>query len=219
MSKEVREAKELLNRTQGHTPGPWVDCGDGDFVSEVVATRIVGTTSFERLQPNRLESKQELADARLCASAPSMRELLSWAIGELELRGERAESAEARVIELLALVEGPLPDPLQVARDEFVERLTCWMLRKRDAEYAKDATASSYLDKLYEGSSARIARLISIAYHRGVRRGVGLVWESRQRIGLRASADAPFAECPECHAQPGHHRMSCGTCGPGRTRQ
>jgi len=49
-----------------------------------------------------------------------------------------------------------------------------------------DATT---LDGLYSGKSSRIVRLIRKAYHRGIRRGIGLAWEARQKVTLRREED------------------------------
>ena len=71
-------------------------------------------------------------------------------------------------------------------RRAFVERLSGW-LRSRLSDEMAEACEPPTLDGLYTGKSKRIHRLIRIAYHRGVRRGVGIVWEAQQPITFRSA--------------------------------
>ncbi len=70
----------------------------------------------------------------------------------------------------------------KLTKAEFIERYTKWMLRQDDAEFVAEATKCNTLDGLYRGKSQKIYRLISLAYHRGMRRGAGAVWEMSQPL-------------------------------------
>jgi hypothetical protein len=77
-----------------------------------------------------------------------------------------------------------------MSRNEYVERLTRWLMPDRDdPELAAQARERASLDGVYTGKSARIQRLIRLAYLRGVRRGAGCAWEAKQPFSLRDAAD------------------------------
>ena len=71
-------------------------------------------------------------------------------------------------------------------RTEYIERLTKWLMPDRkDPELAAQARESTGLGGVYTGESARIMRLVHLAYLRGVRRGASCAWEAKQKIVLR----------------------------------
>ncbi len=78
----------------------------------------------------------------------------------------------------------------------YIERVTAWLMPdQRDPDLATEAREGMSLDGVYSGSSARIHRLVRLAYLRGVRRGAGAAWEGMQPIGLRDD-DSPKAGEP-----------------------
>lgn len=71
-------------------------------------------------------------------------------------------------------------------RAEYVERIVGWLMRsKDDPELAERARASTGLDGVYTGKSARIHWMVRLAYYRGCRRGASSAWEARQSVGMR----------------------------------
>lgn len=77
----------------------------------------------------------------------------------------------------------------------FVERVTAWLMRddKPDRALPVEARASFGLDGVYDGESAHIRRLVTLAYLRGIRRGAACAWEAQQPIVLRDTETKP---CP-----------------------
>jgi len=71
-------------------------------------------------------------------------------------------------------------------RDEFVERLTRWLM-PRDPGLAEQARACMGLDGVYNGTSARVHRMIRLAYARGCRRGAAAAWSAHQPVTLRGA--------------------------------
>ena len=68
----------------------------------------------------------------------------------------------------------------------YIDRLS----RLYHVAYLHDDPDATTLDGLYSGKSSRIVRLIRKAYHRGIRRGIGLAWEARQKVTLRREEDS-----------------------------
>lgn len=77
-------------------------------------------------------------------------------------------------------------NPRQVTRQEYVDYFSKWIMDgERDKSIVEQALSAPQLSGIYNGASMRIRRLIKIAYLRGVRYGIGIVWEAHQPIGLR----------------------------------
>ena len=72
----------------------------------------------------------------------------------------------------------------QTTQEEFVKKIADWFLPK-DSELRDTILAHRTLKGLYTGKSTKIHRLIQIAYGRGVRNGVGLVWSANQKVTTR----------------------------------
>ena len=72
-------------------------------------------------------------------------------------------------------------------KKEFINRVSKWIRGSLSEDLLKE-TDSATLDGLYRGRSTKIHRLILIAYHRGIRRGVGMVWDAKQPITTRDEA-------------------------------
>lgn len=84
-----------------------------------------------------------------------------------------------------------------MSRDAYVDKVTRWLMPDRkDPELAAAARERSTLDGVYNGKSARIRRLVRLAYLRGVRRGAGCAWEAQQPVHLRGH-DGPTLTGPD----------------------
>ncbi len=73
-------------------------------------------------------------------------------------------------------------------RKDYVQIVTRWIIDasvKDDGALDEAVRGHHTLDGVYRGKSARIHRLIRIAYLRGVQRGASCAWESQQPITLR----------------------------------
>ncbi len=76
-----------------------------------------------------------------------------------------------------------MPNP---EREAFIEKITGWLVSfGKDEEFAREARRGTTLDGVYKGKSAKIHRLVRLAYMRGVRRGAGLAWDAKQKITTR----------------------------------
>ena len=71
----------------------------------------------------------------------------------------------------------------QLSRSDYVNRFARWLV--------PETVTESVLDRLYSGKSHRIHSLIREAYFRGVRRGIGLVWEGAQPVTVREAEAKP----------------------------
>lgn len=87
------------------------------------------------------------------------------------------------------------PEPAKartMPQDEYVERVVGWAVDATDAHWpglAAEARAGGGLSGVYTGKSARLHRLVRLAYLRGLRDGARYAWEARQPVALRG-ADA-----------------------------
>ena len=86
-------------------------------------------------------------------------------------------------------------NPIQ-DKDRFVRRVTDYAMPRDDDRLAE---VHNLRRPIYSGKSARIRRMIDIAYARGVRRGAGMAWEAQQPISLRR-IDATDAANVDTHA-------------------
>lgn len=80
-------------------------------------------------------------------------------------------------------------------RDEFVERVTGWLMPK-DEKLAAEARASVSMDGVYTGRSSRILRIARLAYARGVRRGASCAWSAQQPVTTRGNAPLGWKHVP-----------------------
>ena len=71
-----------------------------------------------------------------------------------------------------------------ISKSDYVERLTRHSFIGVDPSLVADAQEPN-LDGVYSGKSSRIRRLIRVAFLRGIRRGVGISWESQQPVAVR----------------------------------
>lgn len=93
---------------------------------------------------------------------------------------------------------------------KYIEAITAWIV-DRNLDLASEARAHTGLTGVYAGSSARIHRLVRLAFLRGVREGAYRAWEARQPIGLKSESDRPSASTtptspergPNGHSRPG----------------
>lgn len=74
-----------------HTPGPWEVWPYGD--PRVVNSEI-GWTIYTIEDPAPADLPTHLANARLIAAAPDMKEALTWALAELEGRASYSEPGQ-----------------------------------------------------------------------------------------------------------------------------
>ena len=76
----------------------------------------------------------------------------------------------------------------RLPKAEYVEKVIGWIIDASDRLYpgvAVTAREKSTLDGVYEGKSARLHRLVRLAYLRGCRRGATCAWEAQQPIVMR----------------------------------
>ena len=70
----------------------------------------------------------------------------------------------------------------RLTRKEYVDRYcNFYVTMKEDG----DERELNHLGGLYEGKSQKIHNLIRRAYHRGMRKGMSIIWGSKQKISLR----------------------------------
>lgn len=78
----------------------------------------------------------------------------------------------------------PEPTP-RMKQDEYVEKVVGWAL-DADERYwpglAAEARADGGLSGVYRGRSARLHRMVRLAYLRGLRDGARYAWEARQPV-------------------------------------
>lgn len=77
-------------------------------------------------------------------------------------------------------------------KDEYIDKLTDWLVCAKHLhtdDLIADAKAGTSLSGVYAGGSARIWRLVRLAYLRGVRRGASITWDAKQPITLRKSPE------------------------------
>lgn len=83
--------------------------------------------------------------------------------------------------------------PKSLKRDEYVEKVVGWAL-DADERYwpglAAEARAAGGLSGVYEGKSARLHRMVRLAYLRGLRDGARYAWEARQPVVPRGEGAA-----------------------------
>lgn len=75
--------------------------------------------------------------------------------------------------------------PINASKDEYVLYFAQRISTKYDRETQALIDAGHGLSKLYAGKSDKIHRLIKVAFERGIRYGIGKVWEAHQPIVLR----------------------------------
>lgn len=81
-------------------------------------------------------------------------------------------------------------NPRETSRAEYVDYFARWGTERLPEEDKQAIQAKHGLDGVYSGRSLKIHRLLRIAYYRGIRTGVGRVWEAHQPIGLRDQTEA-----------------------------
>lgn len=70
-------------------------------------------------------------------------------------------------------------------KEDYIAKTVGLLMPKDDEALAAEVGASLYLDGVYSGDSPRIARMVRVAYLRGVRRGAAAAWSARQPITTR----------------------------------
>lgn len=68
----------------------------------------------------------------------------------------------------------------KITRDDFVSKVTDWIIHSdaNDKEIQELAKSDKGLNGVYGGKSAKIHRLVRLAYLRGVIRGASAAWEA-----------------------------------------
>lgn len=72
-------------------------------------------------------------------------------------------------------------------RREYVDRVTSYVLPK-EGDLREAVLERRTLERLYLGTSAKIHRLIRIAWGRGVRAGASMAWSAMQPVTTRSMA-------------------------------
>ncbi len=66
----------------------------------------------------------------------------------------------------------------RITRDDFVSKVADWIINSESPEMQEKARQDRGLNGIYGGKSAKIHRLIRLAYLRGVIRGASAAWEA-----------------------------------------
>lgn len=82
-------------------------------------------------------------------------------------------------------------NPRETSRTDYVDYFARWGTERLSEEDKQAIRAKHGLDGIYKGRSLKIRQLLLIAYHRGIRAGVGRVWEAHQPIALRGQTERP----------------------------